>query len=73
MTLMRNAKKAIFALGMVILSLGVIFYLQGNSVIGPDISFMYSNPQWITYGLQMILLGVAMMTAGVFFGINRAR
>jgi hypothetical protein len=37
--------------------MGVIFHLQGKSIVGPESSFMYSNPQWITYGTQIAVFG----------------
>jgi len=40
---------------------GLIFHLQGQSVIGPESSFMYSNPNWITYGIQMVIVGITIV------------
>ncbi len=42
--------KSLVIIGIAILIFGLIFHLQGQSVIGPESSFMYSNPDWITYG-----------------------
>ena len=50
--------------GMIILILGIIFYLQGLSIVGPESSFMYSNPKWITYGFEIIIVGVIIIGIG---------
>ena len=53
------------ASGIIILILGVIFHLQGLSMVGPEKSFMYSNPEWITYGIQIVITGIIMIGAGI--------
>ena len=58
--------------GMMVLILGVIFHLQGQSVVGPESSFMYSNPDWITYGIQIVIIGLVMIGTGIWINrINR--
>lgn len=34
-------------------------------MIGPETSFMYSNPDWVTYGIQIVIIGIITMIAGV--------
>jgi hypothetical protein len=51
--------------GTVISILGVIFHLQGLSIVGPESSFMYANPEWISYGIQIVILGVIISGAGI--------
>jgi len=51
-------------IGIIILILGIIFYLQGLSIVGPESSFMYSNPEWITYGFEIIIAGVIIIGIG---------
>ncbi len=55
-------------IGVIILVLGGIFHLQGHSVVGPESSFMYSNPDWITYGIQILIVGVIII--GISIGIK---
>ena len=55
-------------IGGIILVLGIIFHLQGHSVVGPESSFMYSNPEWITYGIQILIVGIAII--GISIGIK---
>ena len=57
--------KPLIIIGAIILILGLIFHLQGQSVIGPESSFMYSNPEWITYGIQIVIVGIIIVVAGI--------
>ena len=66
-----KASKPLVIIGAIIVIFGGIFHLQGQSVIGPESSFMYSNPDWITYGIQIVILGIIIV--GIGFGINRIR
>ena len=61
--------RAIIIFGVIILGLGTIFHFQGNSVIGPESSFMYSNPDWITYGLQIMFAGIGIVASGIIIQI----
>jgi hypothetical protein len=61
--------KAVIITGVVIMIMGVIFHLQGQSLVGPESSFMYSNPQWITYGIQIAVLGGIVLAVGISFGL----
>ncbi|MGH1566969.1 MAG: hypothetical protein ACRBB5_06065 [Nitrosopumilus sp.] len=57
--------KLLVATGIVIMIFGAIFHLQGQSIVGPESSFMYSNPDWITYGIQIIVIGITLLFAGI--------
>ena len=61
--------KGIIIFGVVILVLGTIFHLQGQSIVGPESSFMYSNPDWITYGLQIMFVGIGIMSSGIIIQV----
>ena len=61
--------KGITIFGAVILVLGTIFHLQGQSIVGPESSFMYSNPQWITYGIQIALIGSIIIVSGILIRV----
>ncbi|MEK6831994.1 MAG: hypothetical protein AABZ37_06295 [Thermoproteota archaeon] len=63
-----RGKKAVILTGIGIMIMGVIFHLQGKSIVGPESSFMYSNPQWITYGIQIAVLGGIILAIGA--GLN---
>ena len=64
---------SIIALGAIVMILGLIFHLQGQSVIGPESSFMYSNPDWISYGIQILFLGLIIIISGIILSIIRRR
>jgi Ni/Fe-hydrogenase subunit HybB-like protein len=51
--------------GFIVGIFGLIFHLQGQSIVGPESSFMYSNPDWITYGIQIIILGAIISGLGI--------
>ncbi len=57
--------KIVILTGIGIMIMGVIFHLQGKSIVGPESSFMYSNPQWITYGTQIVVLGGIILVIGI--------
>lgn len=61
--------KAVIIVGIVIMMMGVIFHFQGQSMIGPQSSFMYSNPEWVTYGIQIAVLGGIVLAVGISFGL----
>ena len=58
-------EKIVIAIGFVTLIFGLIFHLQGQSIVGPESSFMYSNPDWITYGIQISIVGIIIIGVGV--------
>lgn len=60
-----KGKKAVIITGIGIMVMGVIFHLQGQSIVGPESSFMYSNPQWVTYGIQIVIAGCVIVAAGI--------
>jgi uncharacterized membrane protein len=52
-------------LGIVVILSGIVFYLQGQSVVGPESSFMYSNPEWITNGQWITIIGIIILAVGI--------
>jgi len=52
-------------IGFIIMIFGLIFHLQGQSIVGPESSFMYSNPDWITYGIQISIIGIVILGTGL--------
>ncbi len=63
--------KPLVIIGAIILIFGLIFHLQGQSVIGPESSFMYSNPEWITYGIQVVIVGIIIVAAGIGISVSK--
>lgn len=56
---------AISTIGTIVLILGIIFHLQGQSIVGPPSSFMYANPDWISYGTQIFIVGAIILGIGI--------
>jgi hypothetical protein len=63
----------LIAIGAIMIPFGVVFYLQGNSLVGPIYSFMYSNPKWIVNGLVIAACGVAVLAAGLGISLRRPK
>lgn len=58
-------------IGAIGLVAGIIFHLQGQAIVGPESSFMYSNPEWITYGQQIAVIGIFVIGVGVVLKISK--
>ena len=58
-------RSALVILGVIILLAGIVFHFQGQGVVGPESSFMYLNPDWISYGLQIAIAGLVILGVGI--------
>jgi hypothetical protein len=56
---------SIIVIGVIVISFGIIFHLQGQGIVGPQESFMYENPNWITYGQQIAVIGILIIGVGI--------
>ena len=63
-------RSALIILGVIILLAGIVFHFQGQGVVGPESSFMYLNPDWITYGLQIAIAGLVILGIGIGISIK---
>ena len=61
-------RKVLLVIGIITSISGLIFHLQGQSIVGPESSFMYSNPDWVTFGIQIMIMGIIIVAVG--FVIN---
>lgn len=62
--------------GAAVTAAGMVFHLQGQSVVGPAESFMYGNPEWVGHGIWIAMVGTAVAGAGAALHIrsrNRRR
>ena len=64
---------SIIGIGIITLIFGLIFHLQGQSVIGPESSFMYANPNWITYGIEIMIVGIIIIGIGTISEILKIK
>lgn len=60
-------------IGSIVVTFGVVFYLQGNSLVGPTYSFMYSNPKWIVNGLVIAACGIVILATGLGISLRRPK
>ncbi len=58
-------------IGLIVIFSGIIFHLQGQAIVGPESSFMYSNPDWITYGEQIAIVGILLTGFGIVLKISK--
>ena len=57
--------------GALLFIAGIIFHFQGQGLIGPESSFMHSNPEWITYGQEIAIIGVVILGVGIGLTISK--
>ena len=55
--------------GIVLVLAGLVFTAQSESYVGPQSSFMYSNPSWTINGLMIILAGVIVLILDIIIRI----
>ena len=65
--------KITIGIGITVVTFGIIFYLQGNSVVGPTTSFMYSNPKWILNGIMIAIFGGIVVGVGIVINLRRPK
>jgi hypothetical protein len=63
----------VIGVGAIIAVFGIIFFLQGNSVVGPTSSFMYSNPKWVVNGGVIAAAGVGLIVFGIGIILRRPK
>ncbi|MBV9179615.1 MAG: hypothetical protein JO297_21510 [Nitrososphaeraceae archaeon] len=53
---------------------GILFVAQSKSEVGPQSSFMYSNPQWTVNGFAICIIGLVVLVCGIIIhNIKRAQ
>ncbi len=57
--------------GFIVFLAGLVFHFQGHGMVGPESSFMYSNPDWITYGQQIAIVGLVILGIVVLFSFRK--
>ena len=62
---------SVIGIGVITLIFGLIFDLQGQSMIGPESSFMYANPNWIAYGIGIMIAGIVIVGIGITLKVLR--
>lgn len=65
----RNLGKILVIIGIIAGIAGLAFTAQSKSIVGPESSFMYNNPQWTINGYLILGLGLAIIFSGVVIWI----
>jgi hypothetical protein len=60
-------------IGSIVIAFGILFTAQSQSLVGPESSFMYRNPEWAVNGSIIVAVGAAIIIGGIIFGIRRKR
>jgi len=68
-----NLSKAVIIIGSIIIAFGILFMAQSQSLVGPESSFMYRNPEWAVNGSIIAAVGIAVIAGGITIGIKRKR
>ncbi|MEE9563704.1 MAG: hypothetical protein V3V69_02095 [Nitrosopumilaceae archaeon] len=61
----------IIIIGVIVFVAGIIFHFQGQGLVGPESSFMYSNPEWVTYGQEIAIIGIIVLGVGIALTISK--
>lgn len=67
----RNFGKILVIVGIIAGIAGLAFTAQSKSIVGPESSFMYNNPQWTINGYVIFGVGLAIIFSGVVIWIFR--
>lgn len=59
--------------GSIIIAFGILFIAQSQSLVGPESSFMYRNPEWAVNGSIIAAVGAAIIIGGIAASIKRRR
>ncbi len=59
---------ALVFVGSLIALFGIVFTLQGLSLVGPPSSFMYNNPDWVVYGPAITIIGIVLLGVSIIAG-----
>lgn len=69
----RSVGIPLMGIGAIIVAFGILFFLQGNSIVGPHSSFMYSNPKWVVNGGVIAVAGAGIVVFGIGISLRRSR
>ncbi|KAF6243676.1 hypothetical protein C6988_02360 [Nitrosopumilus sp. b1] len=64
--------KSLIIIGIIISIFGTIFHFQGQGQVGPESSFMYANPEWITQGIIIAGAGIGIIISGIVVRFKRS-
>jgi len=62
-------KILIEVIGISLVLAGLIFTAQSKELLGPQSSFMYSNPSWTINGFMIIIAGIIILILDIILRI----
>ena len=65
----RYLGKILIVIGTLSTIAGLMFRAQSKSLVGPQSSFMYSNPEWTINGFMILVVGLAVLFSGIVIWI----
>ena len=66
-----NFSKIMVIAGSIIVAFGILFIAQSQSVVGPESSFMYRNPEWAVNGSIIAVIGAVLIAGGITIAFKR--
>lgn len=66
-----NIPRIMIIAGSIVCAFGILFIAQSQSVVGPESSYMYRNPDWSLNGNIIAAAGAATIAAGTAAGLKR--
>jgi uncharacterized membrane protein len=61
----RYLSRTLIVVGSILIIAGLVFTAQSKSIVGPQSSFMYSNPEWTVNGFLISGVGLAILASGI--------
>ncbi|HSA97870.1 MAG TPA: hypothetical protein VLF17_02195 [Candidatus Nitrosotenuis sp.] len=68
-----NLGKPLITAGIILICFGIIFQFQGRGELGPESSFMYRSKDWVSYGMTIIVSGIAVSGSGIYLARRTRR
>jgi hypothetical protein len=67
----RHLSKILIVIGVLSITAGLVSIAQTKSLVGPQSSFMYGNPEWTINGFVILGMGLAVLFSGLAIWIYR--
>lgn len=68
-----SISRPMIIVGSIIIAFGILFIAQSQSIVGPESSFMYRNPEWAVNGSIIAAIGAAIIIGGIATSIKRKK
>jgi len=66
-----NFSKSMLIIGSIVVAFGLLFTSQSQTIVGPESSFMYRNPEWMVNGGIIAGVGTAIIIVGIVLKFKR--